>query len=74
MLQCSGQSYDSSVSQTIVSEAAVEYADMNILELDSQFHNEQIPCFCCYGNDNCSPSEEAMILVWASIGNDHSTI
>ena len=49
---------------------------MNTLELDSQFHNEQIPCFCCYGNDNSSPPEETMILVWASIGNHtfHSTI
>ena len=39
MQQCYGQSYGSSVSQTIVSEAAVEYADMNTLELDSQYTN-----------------------------------
>ena len=49
---------------------------MNTLELDSQFHNEQIPYFCCHGNDNSSPPEETMILVWASFGNYtfHSTI
>ena len=33
MLQCSGQSYGSSVSQTIVSEAVVEYNQASTLEL-----------------------------------------
>ena len=48
MFQCSGQSFGSSVSQIIGSEAAVRYADMNTLELDPQFHIKQIPCFCCH--------------------------
>ena len=76
MLQCSGQSYGSSVSQTIASEAAIEYEDMNTLQLDSHFHIKQSPCFCCYGNDNSSPPEETMIHGMAFIGNDtfHSTI
>ena len=51
MLQCSGQSCGSSGSQTIVSEAAVEYNQTDTLELDP---HKQIPCFCCYGNDNSS--------------------
>ena len=76
VFQCSGQSYGSSGSKITFSEAAMGYADMNILEVESQFHIKQIPCFCCYGNDNSSPPEETMILVWASVGNDtfHSTI
>ena len=45
MVQCSGQSCGSSGSQTIASEAAVGYADMNTLVLDSQFYIKQIPCF-----------------------------
>ena len=44
LFQCSGQSYGYRVSQTIVSEAAVGYTDMNTLELDPQFHIKQIPC------------------------------
>ena len=45
MFQCSGQSYGSSVSQIIASEAAVEYTDMTTIELDLQFY---ITCFCCH--------------------------
>ena len=33
----------------------------------------KIPCFCCYGNDNSSPPEKPLILVWAPIGKDTIT-
>ena len=36
--------------------------------VDSQFH---IPYFCCCGNDNSSPPEKTMILVWASLQITH---
>ena len=60
MLQCFGQSYDSSGSQTIVSEAAMD-DDQTWIHL-SWIHIKQIPCFCYYGNDNFLPSEESAIV------------
>ena len=69
LLQCSCQSYDSSVSQTTVSEAAVEY-----FQTWTHLTHKTNPMFLLPWQ--CLPPEEPMILVWASIGNNtfHATI
>ena len=50
------------------------YPDMNTLELDSQFHIKQIPCFCCHMAMTTSHYQRRQWYWYGSNDTFHSTI